>query len=191
MADGVEIVTADIMRSEDIRRAYQDAAVVYRAAHAPYSEWQEVLPAIADNVIAGASVADAVLVVVEPLHVWPAEWHECLIASVHGALRGAGAPLPEPDPKLVPHIPIKKSVTPDYIFSLEDGKPYKSLKRHLAKHGLTPDAYRAKWGLPRDYPMVAANYAERRSELARNLGLGGKGAAKKAAGKAGKRKASS
>jgi predicted transcriptional regulator len=114
-----------------------------------------------------------------------------LIASVRGALRGAGAPVSEPNPKLVPRIPIKKSVTPDFIISLEDGKPYKSLKRHLGKHGLTADEYRAKWSLPADYPMVAPNYAKHRSELARAAGLGQKGAAKKKApSKAGKRNAS-
>ena len=69
-------------------------------------------------------------------------------------------------------VPIKKSVTPDYLISLEDGKQYKSLKRHLGKLGLTPETYRAKWGLPRDYPMVASNYAAQRSELARSMGLG-------------------
>ena len=69
---------------------------------------------------------------------------------------------------------IKRSVTPDFLISLEDGKQYKSLKRHLAGRGLTPDQYRDKWGLPRDYPMVAANYAAQRSELAKKIGLGRK-----------------
>jgi predicted transcriptional regulator len=71
-------------------------------------------------------------------------------------------------------VPIKKSVTPDYIISLEDGRRYKSLKRHLTGRGLTPAEYRAKWGLPHDYPMVAANYAAQRSELAKAIGLGRK-----------------
>jgi predicted transcriptional regulator len=72
-------------------------------------------------------------------------------------------------------VPIKKSVTPDFIISLEDGKKFKSLKRHLSTHhGMTPDEYRAKWGLPADYPMVAPNYAASRSELAKKLGLGRK-----------------
>lgn len=75
----------------------------------------------------------------------------------------------------VPAVPIKKSVTPDYIVCLEDGKKFKSLRRHLTTHyGLTPADYRAKWGLPADYPMVAPNYAAERSALARASGLGRK-----------------
>jgi predicted transcriptional regulator len=102
-----------------------------------------------------------------------------LIEDVHAALQRApnGPPAPEPEP-LVPAVPIRKSVTPDYIVSLEDGRKFKSLKRHLAgTYGMTPDEYRAKWGLPRDYPMVAPNYAKARSELAKSMGLGRKAAA--------------
>ncbi|GLS21123.1 hypothetical protein GCM10007874_41400 [Labrys miyagiensis] len=73
----------------------------------------------------------------------------------------------------VPAVPIKKSITPDFLISLEDGKKYKSLKRHLSSsHGMTPEDYRAKWGLPADYPMAAPNYARQRSELAKTMGLG-------------------
>jgi predicted transcriptional regulator len=91
---------------------------------------------------------------------------------VHAALRGLIAPaLPEAE-KPQPAVSIRKSVTPDFLISLEDGKPYKSLKRHLSKLSLTPQAYREKWGLPADYPMVAANYALKRSELAKSMGLG-------------------
>ena len=72
-----------------------------------------------------------------------------------------------------PAIPVDRSVTPDYLISLEDGGRYRSLRRHLmAKHGLTPDQYRAKWGLPTDYPMVAPSYAAARSEVAKRSGLG-------------------
>jgi predicted transcriptional regulator len=72
-----------------------------------------------------------------------------------------------------PAVPIDRSVTPDYLLSLEDGRPYRSLRRHLmARHGLTPDQYRQKWGLPADYPMVAPNYARQRSEVAKRIGLG-------------------
>jgi predicted transcriptional regulator len=74
--------------------------------------------------------------------------------------------------QLTPAVPIKKSVTNEYLISLEDGKKYKSLKRHLSTRGMTPDDYRAKWGLPRDYPMVAASYSAQRSQLAKTLGLG-------------------
>jgi predicted transcriptional regulator len=98
-----------------------------------------------------------------------------LIATVHASLAGLGAPQPEPQaerPK--PLMPIKKTVTADYLVSLEDGRQYKSLKRHLSGKGLTPEQYREKWGLPRDYPMVAPSYAAKRSELARSNGLGRK-----------------
>jgi len=79
-----------------------------------------------------------------------------------------------------PLVPIKKSVTPDYIVCLEDGKKLKMLKRHLrTAYGMTPEAYRAKWGLPADYPMVAPNYAEQRSAFAKRIGLGRKTAGKK------------
>ncbi|WP_082172986.1 MucR family transcriptional regulator [Methylobacterium platani] len=95
-----------------------------------------------------------------------------LIASTYAALAKLAAPS-KPEPvKLEPPVPIRKSVTPDYLISLEDGRQYKSLKRHLTSRGLTPDDYRQKWGLPRDYPMVAANYAASRSELAKSSGLG-------------------
>lgn len=81
------------------------------------------------------------------------------------------------DAEVVPQKPavsIKKSITPDFIVSLEDGKRYRTLKRHLTKHGMTPDEYRAKWGLPSDYPMTAPSYKERRSALAKMHGLGKK-----------------
>jgi len=96
-----------------------------------------------------------------------------LIASVHASLTGLGQPaaVPEEDHK-VTAAQIRKSVTPDHITSFLDGKPYKSLKRHLTTRGYTPDEYRQKFGLPFDYPMVAASYAAQRSELAKSLGLG-------------------
>jgi predicted transcriptional regulator len=95
-----------------------------------------------------------------------------VIASVHAALLGLTTPKQEESDKPQPAVSIRKSITPDFLISLEDGKKYKTLKRHLAKLGLTPEEYRAKWGLPGDYPMVAPNYAARRSELARSSGLG-------------------
>ena len=77
---------------------------------------------------------------------------------------------------LNPAVPVKKSITDDYIICLEDGKKFKSLKRHLSSHyGLSPEAYREKWGLPSDYPMVAPNYAKKRSALAKQIGLGRRG----------------
>jgi len=97
-----------------------------------------------------------------------------LIASTHAALIGLGKEqVPVVEEKLVPAVPIKKSITPDYLVCLEDGKKFKSLKRHLrTAYDLSPDQYRAKWGLPSDYPMVAPAYAEARSNLAKKMGLG-------------------
>lgn len=83
--------------------------------------------------------------------------------------------LPVAPVELVPAVPIRKSVTPEYIVCLEDGKKFKSLKRHLRTHfNMTPDEYRQKWGLPADYPMVAPNYSATRSKLAKDSGLGTK-----------------
>ena len=98
-----------------------------------------------------------------------------LIQSVRDSLQRLTAPAEEAPTKeeLKPAVPIKKSVTPDYIVCLEDGKKLKMLKRHLmSSYGMTPDEYRSKWGLPTDYPMVAPNYAKARSDLAVKLGLG-------------------
>jgi predicted transcriptional regulator len=96
-----------------------------------------------------------------------------VIASVHAALQTVTNPAPtKSEEKYTPAVPVKRSVTPDAITSLIDGKAYKSLKRHLKRHGLTPEQYRERYGLPRDYPMVAPNYAARRSELAKQSGLG-------------------
>ena len=99
-----------------------------------------------------------------------------LIADVHGALknlRSNGAALPPAE--LKPAVPIRKSIAPDYLICLEDGKKFKSLKRHLRTHyDLSPEQYREKWGLPADYPMVAPNYSETRSRLAKDNGLGRK-----------------
>src|SRR4051812_37619193 len=99
-----------------------------------------------------------------------------LIGSVHQALTrmaSGSSQQPTEEPKKAPAVSVKKSVQPDYIVCLEDGKRFKSLKRHLRTvYDLTPDQYRAKWGLPADYPMVAPNYAAARSELAKQFGLG-------------------
>jgi len=98
-----------------------------------------------------------------------------LIAEVYAALQRTStgaAPEPAPEPAK-PAVPLKKSVTPDYIVCLEDGKKFKSLKRHLrTQYNMTPEEYREKWGLPADYPMVAPNYAQARSDLAKKMGLG-------------------
>jgi len=90
--------------------------------------------------------------------------------ALNKASAASGQPLKE---ELKPAVPIKKSVTPEFIICLEDGKKFKSLKRHLRTHyDLSPEEYREKWGLPHDYPMVAPNYAAARSELAKRMGLG-------------------
>ena len=100
-----------------------------------------------------------------------------LIKSVHdslGLLFGERKAVAEPEP-LQPKVPIKKSITAEYLVCLEDGRRFKSLKRHLhAEHGLSPDEYRSKWGLGKDYPMVAPAYADARSNLAKTIGLGRK-----------------
>lgn len=103
-----------------------------------------------------------------------------LISQVHSALGHTMSPEPsEPAEKPVPAVNPKKSITRDYIVCLEDGKKFKSLKRHLMSHyGLTPEEYREKWGLAADYPMVAPSYAEQRSRLAKEMGLGRKAGAK-------------
>ena len=97
-----------------------------------------------------------------------------LITHVHTALANLGKAAPEPEVKRQePAVPIKKSITPDFIVCLEDGKKFKSLKRHLrTQYNMTPEQYREKWGLAADYPMVAPNYAAARSQLAKQMGLG-------------------
>ncbi len=104
-----------------------------------------------------------------------------LIRTVHEALMGpdqAASSRPEPA------VPIKKSVSPDYVICLEDGKKLKTLKRHLrASYDMSPDEYRQRWGLPADYPMVAPKYAAVRSELAKKIGLGRKAGSKVKAGR--------
>ena len=96
-----------------------------------------------------------------------------VISLVHDALRQLGRPVaPEKEPQR-PAVPIRKSITAEYIVCLEDGRKLKMLKRHLrSTYGMTPDEYRAKWNLPADYPMVAPAYAEKRSEFAKAIGLG-------------------
>src|SRR5258708_36411363 len=114
-----------------------------------------------------------------------------LISSVHTALAATTAPVAE-TPKQKPAVPVRSSVKPDYIVSLESGKKMKMLKRYLmTNYGMTPADYRAKWGLPKDYPMVAPNYAQQRKELAVKIGLGrgGRKATPKAAPKAAPKKA--
>jgi predicted transcriptional regulator len=98
-----------------------------------------------------------------------------LIQSVYRSLSTVDEVQPPPAPALSPAVPVKKSVFPDYIVCLEDGKKLKMLKRHLqASYGMTPEVYRTKWGLPSDYPMVAPSYAATRSSLAKKIGLGRK-----------------
>jgi predicted transcriptional regulator len=119
--------------------------------------------------------ADIVAAYVSKNAIAPADL-PALIAATHAALAGASKPAQPDAPTLIPAVPIKKSVTPEFLISLEDGKKYKSLRRHLSTKGMTPDEYKAKWSLPKDYPMVAASYSAQRSSLAKSLGLGRKAA---------------
>jgi predicted transcriptional regulator len=133
-----------------------------------------------------------------------------VVSQIAQSLGAVGAPQPEPAQAETAEEPaqrkatpaqVRKSVTPDALISFEDNKPYKTLKRHLTGRGLTPDQYREKWGLARDYPMVAPNYSAARSQMARSVGLGQKGrgggssaaaaAAKPATGRGRGRKAAS
>ncbi|MGI9503317.1 MAG: MucR family transcriptional regulator [Geminicoccaceae bacterium] len=113
-----------------------------------------------------------------------------LIALVGKGLAGLGQPQAEPElEKPTPAVPIRKSVTPDHIVCLEDGKKLKMLKRHLmTRYNMTPDEYRKRWGMKDDYPMVAPAYAEKRSALAKKIGLGRKPEPKKAPRKRAARK---
>ena len=98
-----------------------------------------------------------------------------LITNVYGALSGLGQAVVVAEVMPEPAVSIRASIKPDYIVCLEDGKKLKMMKRHLMTHyNMTPDEYRARWGLPADYPMVAPNYAETRRELAKKIGLGRK-----------------
>jgi predicted transcriptional regulator len=119
--------------------------------------------------IVGAYLANATLA---PAEIPP------LIQSVYGALlgvTGAAGSADALEPQK-PAVPIKKSITPEFLISLEDGRKYKSLKRHLrTAYNLSPEEYRAKWGLPKDYPMVAPDYAAARSAMAKTSGLGSRG----------------
>lgn len=110
-----------------------------------------------------------------------------LIESVHRALEAAAGGVVEAVEKApaTPAIPIRRSVTPDFVICLEDGRKFKSLKRHLrTAYGMSPEEYRAKWNLPKDYPMVAPNYAAARSAMAKSIGLGSNKAARRMGKKA-------
>jgi predicted transcriptional regulator len=97
-----------------------------------------------------------------------------LIQSIYDAVKGVGAGKVEAEPvQQTPAVSVRKSITPEFLICLDDGRKFKSLKRHLrTKYNLSPEEYRAKWGLPKDYPMVAPNYAAARSALAKSMGLG-------------------
>ncbi|TXN24949.1 MucR family transcriptional regulator [Methylobacterium sp. WL119] len=122
-----------------------------------------------------AMTADIVSAYITNNHVQVGELPN-LIVSVHASLTGLGNQVPTVSPEVEKPTPaqVRKSVTPDALISFEDGKSYKTLRRHLTLRGLTPEAYRAKWGLPADYPMTTANYSAQRSALAHSLGLGQK-----------------
>ncbi len=103
----------------------------------------------------------------------PAENVPEMIKSVHATMKEISGDEPKPEPKAKPAVPVSKSVNDDYIVCLEDGKRLKMLKRYLrSQYDMSPEDYRRKWGLPADYPMVAPNYSKRRSEFAKEIGLG-------------------
>ena len=103
----------------------------------------------------------------------PAENVPEMIKSVHATMKEISGDTPKPEPKAKPAVPISKSITDDFIVCLEDGKKLKMLKRYLrSQYDMSPEDYRRKWGLPADYPMVAPNYSKRRSEFAKEIGLG-------------------
>jgi predicted transcriptional regulator len=129
------------------------------------SEMQETLVTLTADIVAAHVSNNSVAVSDLPV----------LIQNVHGALAGLGAAAVLPEVKQEPAVSIRSSIKPDFIVCLEDGKKLKMLKRHLMTHyQMTPDQYRAKWGLAADYPMVAPNYAEQRRTLAKKIGLGTK-----------------
>ena len=129
----------------------------------PEDEQRQELLGLTSTIVAAHSVNNAISVGALP----------SLIAAVYGTLATLGTEETVKKPK--PAVPIKKSVTPNYIVCLEDGTEHKMLKRHLrTAHGMTPDGYRERWGLPRDYPIVAPNYAAKRSNIAKKIGLGRK-----------------
>lgn len=98
-----------------------------------------------------------------------------MVEKVYAALAELGSPQPEPQPeKPKGAVSMRASIKPDHLVSMIDGKPYKMLRRHISLHGYTPESYRETFGLPKDYPMVAANYAEQRRALAHKIGLGRK-----------------
>jgi predicted transcriptional regulator len=113
-----------------------------------------------------------------------------LVRQVHRALEAASAPAAAEAPPPAPAVPIRNSITQDYLVCLEDGLKFKSLKRHLrTRYDMSPDQYRAKWGLAKNYPMVAPNYAATRADLARRMGLGKAARERASAAKAARRKA--
>ena len=131
--------------------------------------------ATADALTLAEMTAGLIVAYVSRNRVQPSDM-PAVIATLHASLAGLGSAsetAPEPT-KQLPAVPIKKSIADDYIISLEDGRKFKSMKRYLSILGMTPDQYRAKWGLPHDYPMVAPAYAKARSELARSHSFGRK-----------------
>jgi predicted transcriptional regulator len=115
----------------------------------------------------------------------PAHEIPTVIETVYRSLKGLSTITETAEPESrAPAVPVKRSVTNEFIICLEDGKKFKSLKRHLrTRYNMTPEEYRAKWGLPHDYPMVAPNYAQARSDLAKRMGLGKKAPSARGRGK--------
>ena len=142
---------------------------------APQADMNEMLITLTSDIVAAHLSNNSVAVNEVP----------SLISNVYGALAGLGQTAKVEEKMPEPAVSVRSSIKPDYIVCLEDGKKLKMLKRHLMTHyNLTPEQYRARWNLPADYPMVAPNYAEKRRDLAKKIGLGRKPGAKRGRKKA-------
>lgn len=142
---------------------------------APQADMNEMLITLTSDIVAAHLSNNSVAVNEVP----------ALISNVYGALAGLGQTAKVEEKMPEPAVSVRSSIKPDYIVCLEDGKKLKMLKRHLMTHyNLTPEQYRARWNLPADYPMVAPNYAEKRRDLAKKIGLGRKPGAKRGRKKA-------
>ena len=142
---------------------------------APQADMNEMLITLTSDIVAAHLSNNSVAVNEVP----------ALISNVYGALAGLGQTAKVEEKMPEPAVSVRASIKPDYIVCLEDGKKLKMLKRHLMTHyNLTPEQYRARWNLPADYPMVAPNYAEKRRDLAKKIGLGRKPGAKRGRKKA-------
>lgn len=166
------LLPAELRRGLLVRRHVNQSAKATRSTELenPETNFAPAAPSVSHIEL----VADLVSAYVSNNSIRPADLPD-FIASVHASIQSLSKGRVEEPPAqpLVPAVPIKKSLTQDHLICLEDGKKFRSLKRHLGTvYNMTPDEYRAKWGLPKDYPMVAPGYSAIRSKLAKDIGLG-------------------